>query len=138
MTSMSSYEVRRRILRGEGLPAGLRVGESLDLSDCTGLTELPAGLRVGGSLDLSGCAGLRNVLRVPIHHDKGFDCYGVWVNGALHVSAGCRLLTIPDARGHIQGHHSGLEAEYAAALDRIEEWWQGQGGDRRDRSVGEV
>ncbi len=35
-------------------------GGWLDLSGCTGLTELPDGLTVGGWLDLSGCTGLQS------------------------------------------------------------------------------
>ena len=37
----------------------LKVGDSLDLSGCTGLKALPDDLKVGGYLNLSGCTGLK-------------------------------------------------------------------------------
>ncbi len=40
------------------LTENLSVGESLYISDCTGLTSLPESLSVGELLDLNGCTGL--------------------------------------------------------------------------------
>ena len=44
------------------LPDRFEVGEVLDLTGCTGLTELPEGMSVGWMLILRGC---RNITRLP-------------------------------------------------------------------------
>ncbi len=75
---------KARILMINALPDGLKVGGSLYLRGCTGLTALPEGLKVGGDLDLRGCTGLT---ALPD---------GLKVSGYLDLSRCTGLTALPD------------------------------------------
>ena len=45
----------------KSLPEGLRVGNDLDLSNCTSLTSLPNGLHIGEALYLTNCTSLKSL-----------------------------------------------------------------------------
>jgi hypothetical protein len=75
---------RARILLVDRLPEGLKVGGSLDLRGCTGLTVLPEGLTVGGWLNLRGCTGLTALPE------------GLTVGGWLNLSGCTGLTALPE------------------------------------------
>ena len=88
LAKLSKLPVDKRVVKGKldlsnnamiaSLPAGLKVGGSLDLSG-TGITSLPAGLQVGGDLNLS----YTKITSLPD---------GLKVGGDLEIY-GCRNIT---------------------------------------------
>jgi hypothetical protein len=119
MIKMSPAEARARILAGTApsdlhvdgslyltdctrltaLPPGLHVDGLLYLHGCTGLTALPPDLYVGDLLDLYGCTGLTNIIRAG-RDSRRHEFYGVRLANGWRVIAGCRNLSIQDARAH--------------------------------------
>ena len=49
---MKSFDLTKKLVKGQSLPEGLSVGGYLDLENCSNITSLPEGLSVGGDLYL--------------------------------------------------------------------------------------
>jgi len=71
-------------LKITSLPEGLKVGGSLDLTNCINLKSLPEGLKVGGSLYLKNCSNLTSLPE------------GLEVRGALSLSNCTSLTSLPE------------------------------------------
>jgi len=80
------------------LPNGLKVGESLILEGCTGLTSLPNGLKVGWSLYLDGCTGLTSL---PKGLKVGWSLYLDGCTGLTSLPKGLKI----DGDLSLDSHH---------------------------------
>ena len=105
--SEADAEQQGRIIAQRIVDSGdWRVGGSLDLRGCTGLTALPDGLSVGGWLDLSGCTGLTTL---PDNLNVGVLLYMTGCTGLTALPNGLTVGEWLDLRGC-----TGLTAEQIA------------------------
>lgn len=87
----------------------IKVGGSLDLQDCTGITALPENLTVGGSLYLP-----EKLTNVAYKHKCGQNdrtIFAAWIGGEIKIVAGCFLGGVDKFFNAVDEKYSGGSAK---------------------------
>ena len=118
-----------------------KMGGSLDLSGCTGLTALPDGLTVGGSLDLIGCTGLDNKERNKVKRLRNGDYAPgkyLYADGILTHVRGCKTVSGYQMYiGKIPGKHVVSDGEMYAHCSTLKEGMEDIAYKRADKQGAE-
>ena len=115
------------VVHGANLGGANLRGADLHGADLRGANMHGANLHGAdlGEADLHGADlhGANGIHRLPVSDPRGYDSVAVWNPGGWRIAAGCRWLTVPEARDHWGDGYDGdrsIGDRYLAAIQWLE------------------